>query len=159
MPELPWRSAFIPGIFLFHLVGALGGTFIPGILLFGLVGALGGAFIPGIFLWGLFFLFVTNIHHSCSVVSHCWLLMFYCCLSLIFTIVVLVLVIVLYFCFCQAQPQLKLQLWLRLALISISPHHPYPPDRKSRKYNFLGPPHLQFQLKLTSKDILTKLLI
>ena len=66
---------------------------------------------------------------------------------------------------CQAQPQLQLQLWLRLALISISPHHPqprphpHPPDRKSREYNFLGQPHLLFQLKLTSEDILTKLLI
>ena len=33
------------------------------------------------------------------------------------------------------------------------------PDRKSREYNFIGQPLLQFQLKLTSEDILTKLLI
>ena len=55
------------------------------------------------------------------------------------------------------------KLWMRLALISISPHHPHPhphpPDHKSREFNFLGHPHLQFQLKLTSEDILTKLLI
>ena len=53
--------------------------------------------------------------------------------------------------FCHAQPQLRLQLWLRLALISNSLHHPHPraPDRKSREYNLLGQPHLQFQLKLT----------
>ena len=64
-------------------------------------------------------------------------------------------------CFCQAQPQLQPQLWLRLSLIFISPHHPHPhpPDLKSREYNFLGQPCLQFQLKLSSEDILTKLLI
>ena len=46
-------------------------------------------------------------------------------------------------------------------LISPSPHHPppHPPNRKSREYNFLGQPHLQFQHKLTSEDILSRLLI
>ena len=62
---------------------------------------------------------------------------------------------------CQAQPHLQLQLWLRLALISISTHYtlPNPPDRKSLECNFLGQHHLQLQLKLTSEDIFTKLLM